>query len=198
MIVLQLGPEWMWIRITHSRQVTCSISTRTTGSLWRPAALPSRQPILRCLALKVPGRLDELRPIHVVEGIHVDHGISSALDHACRRRHHAACQAEVKIRGLRSKPIARHPGVVGDPQRETAIGMRGPDGPVLCAQGAAAGANRDRRPGIGPVERNADVSTMTASVNPAIGDWFVHVDRPWLMIGELFAKRQITHPDRAA
>ena len=38
---------------------------------------------------------------------------------------------------------------------------------------------------------------MAASVNPAIGDLVVHVGRPRLMIGELFARGQIAYPDQA-
>src|SRR3954447_27030731 len=36
------------------------------------------------------------RPIHIVEGVYVDHGILGLADHASCDRHHAASQADVK------------------------------------------------------------------------------------------------------
>src|SRR5262249_57248242 len=83
--------------------------------------------------------------------------------------------------GLRAEAIVRHPGFVGDPQREAAVGMRGPDGPVLAAEGAAAGAHRNRRPGLRPVEGDADVSAMAAAVYASEGDCVAHVGRPRLI-----------------
>ena len=46
---------------------------------------------------------------------------------------------------------------------------------------AAAGADRDGRPGLGPVEGEADISAMTAAVDAPIGDCVVHVGGTWLM-----------------
>src|SRR6185312_10125496 len=109
--------------------------------------------------------------------VHVDDGVARALDDAGRDRDHAAGRADVKIRGLRAEAIARHPGVVGDAQMKAAVRMRGPDRPVLRAEGAAAGADGDRRPGLGPVEGDADVSAVTAAVNASVGGCVWHVGR---------------------
>jgi hypothetical protein len=65
--------------------------------------------------------------------------------------------------------------------------MRGPGGPVLDTKGATAGADRNGRSEVGPVECNADISTMTASVNPSRADWVVHVAWPWLISANVLA-----------
>ena len=59
--------------------------------------------------------------------------------------------------------------------------MGGPDGVVLGTEIAATGADRDSRRRIGPIERDADVSAMTACVDPPKSDWVMHVDQPWRM-----------------
>src|SRR4029077_3423825 len=140
-----------------------------------PVAPPSRQPAFRCLALKIRGRLDKLRPVYVVKGVDIDDGIPGPLDHACCDRNDATSQTHVKICSFGSEPIARDLGIVGDMQIEAAIWMRGPNGSVLCTYGAPAGADRGRRPGPGPVERHADDSAVAACVYPSIRNCVVHV-----------------------
>jgi hypothetical protein len=66
------------------------ISRLEIDRLRSPVAPPARQPILRCLALETGGRLDELRAIHIVEGVDVDHRITGSLDRAGYDRQHAA------------------------------------------------------------------------------------------------------------
>src|SRR5437870_2074658 len=70
---------------------------------------------------------------------------------------------------------------------EAAIWMRGPGGPVLDTKGATAGADRNGRSEVWPVECNADISTMTASVKPSMADWVVHVAWPWLISANVLA-----------
>jgi hypothetical protein len=45
---------------TSLEQTARSISTLWTNRLWRPVAPTTRQPILRCFAFKICGRLDQL------------------------------------------------------------------------------------------------------------------------------------------
>lgn len=148
--------------------------TPATGSFRRPVALAAGEAVFGGLALEIRRRRDELRTVHVVERVHIDHGVPRALDLAGRDRHHAAGGADMEIRRLRAEPVQRDPFLVGDGQREAALGVRGPDASVLRAQAAAAGAHRDRRPGAGPVEGEADVAAMTAAVDLPIGDGVGH------------------------
>src|SRR5215468_5633865 len=82
-----------------------SIVGLASDYLWRPIAPPTRQPNLRRFPFKIGGRLDEVRFVHIVEGIDVEHPISIALYHTRYNRHTAARRAYVKIRGLRSEPV---------------------------------------------------------------------------------------------
>ena len=89
----------------------------------RPILLASRQTVFCCLALKVRGRLDKLRSVHVVERVDVDHAILGSPDRAGHDRYDATDEADMKVGGFRSEPILCHLGVVGDPQIEVAIWM---------------------------------------------------------------------------
>jgi hypothetical protein len=98
-----------------------SNSSLAADCLRRPVAPPSRKPVFRCLAFKIRGRLDKLRPIDVVERVYVEDGIANSFDRARYDRNHAAGQANMKVRGLRSESIPRHARIVGDLQIESAI-----------------------------------------------------------------------------
>jgi hypothetical protein len=80
----------------------------------------------------------------------------------------------VELRGLRSELISRYSGLVSNLQLEAAIGMRCPDSPMLRAKSTATGAHRDAGPGVGPIEPEVDIPTMTAAVNPTIRVGIVH------------------------
>src|SRR5262249_36016702 len=142
--------------------------------LWRSVAAAPRKAVFGGLALKIRPSLDELRPIDVVERVHVDDGVFSAVNCARGNRHHAARQADVEICRSRPEPISPDLGVLVDLQMETAVRMGCPDGLVLRAERAAAGTNRNGLPGLGPVEPHADGSAMAACVDLSIGDRIVH------------------------
>jgi hypothetical protein len=81
----------------------------------------------------------------------------------------------MKIRSLCSEPIPRHARLVGDLQMKPTFRMRGPRRPVLGAKAAPARAARNGCARSGPLERYANVSTMTAGMEASIGDRVVHL-----------------------
>jgi hypothetical protein len=80
----------------------------------------------------------------------------------------------VEVRRVRSEPVSRHSGVVSDLQTEPAARVGGPSRPVFGAMTAATCADRDGRSRIGPLQYEADICAMTASVNAPIRDWVGH------------------------
>src|SRR5262249_25822029 len=135
------------------------------GRLRRPIAPPAREAVLRRLSVEICRRHDELGAIDILERVDVEHRVARALDRAGHNRNCAARRTNVKIRGLCTEAVARHARLVGDAQVKPTVWVRGPGRAVLRAQRAAAGADRNRRSGFRPVECNANISAMTASVN---------------------------------
>lgn len=83
----------------------------------------------------------------------------------------------MEVRGLCPELVLRDPRSVGDLQMEAATWVRRPSGPVLRAEGAAAGTDRDGWPSIGPVDCHADFSIVdehgnAVSLTYTLNSWF--------------------------
>ena len=126
---LRLEPHRLMFEFPISRRL---LSTVTVDCFWRPIASPSRKSVFGCLALKICGRLDELRPVYAIKCVYVEHGISNTVDCGCYDWYCAARLTNMKICSLCSEPVARHARVVGDLHAKPAIWMRGPGRSVLC------------------------------------------------------------------
>ena len=80
----------------------------------------------------------------------------------------------MELRGLRSELISRHSGLVSNLQLEAAIGMRCQAALCFVQRAQPQARTGMLGPGSEPIEREVDIPTMTAAVNPTIRVGIVH------------------------